>query len=98
MIDMDDKKYFLFLFSLLFCITGFAEQNLHPNLWGGASYLHWWTEDSPISVPLATQNVNPSAFAIIHQPGTQIIFGEGSNNNSFDFGGLNGIKLTLGGW
>lgn len=64
--------------------------------WASAEYLYWWTQNSNINVPLATQN--HSSFAIINQPGTQVILGAGSRNNSFDFGGLNGIRITLGGW
>lgn len=69
-----------------------------PHIWGSAEYLYWWTEDSPVSVPLITQNNNPSAFGFINEPGTQIIFGSGSSRNAFKLGGINGGRLTIGGW
>ncbi len=91
-------KPVLILFFICFYNNSFALPSSQPRQWISAEYLHWWTQDSPISVPLVTQNANPSSFAIINQPGTQIIFGAGSRHNSFDFGGINGAKLTLGGW
>jgi hypothetical protein len=91
-------KLALILFFICFPDSSFALPSSQPRQWISAEYLHWWAQDSPISVPLATKNTNPSSFAIINQPATQIIFGAGSRHNSFDFGGVNGARLTLGGW
>lgn len=69
-----------------------------PRAWGNVEYLYWWVQDSPISVPLITQNNNPSAFGFINEPGTKIIFGSGSDRNSFNLGGESGGRVTIGGW
>ena len=66
--------------------------------WGSAEYLYWWVQNSPINIPLITENNNPNAFAIINEPGTNIIFGAGSNRNTFNFNGINGARVTIGGW
>lgn len=67
-------------------------------VWQSAEYLYSWVQNSPVSVPLITANNNPGAFGIINEPGTTIIFGEGSQRNSFKLNGINGARLTLGGW
>src|SRR5438445_8765257 len=67
-----------------------------PRVWANLEYLYWWIEDSPVSVPLITENNNPSAFGFINEQGTQIVFGKGSNKDTFDFGGMHGGRLTMG--
>lgn len=69
-----------------------------PRVWGSVEYLHWWTQNSSLALPLVTQNNSPSSFAIINQPGTQIIFGANSSNNDFEIHNLNGGRIVLGGW
>lgn len=64
-------------------------------LWGGAEYLIWWLQNSPIPVPLATVNVAPPAT--IGQPGTTILWGAGSGRD-VGFGAFSGGRFTLGGW
>jgi hypothetical protein len=56
------------------------------------------SSNSPISTPLITANNNPLAFGFINEPGTRIIFGAGSPNNTFDLGGIQGGRLTLAAW
>jgi hypothetical protein len=65
--------------------------------WANAEFLYWWPGDSSINVPLATKN-NLGALAIIGQPGTEIVLGSGSSKDSFDFGGIGGVRVTVGGW
>lgn len=92
------KARYIYIGMLLisFYQLSYSESFSDPKIWTSAEYLYWWTQHSNINVPLATQN--PSSFAIINQPGTQIILGARSRNNTFDFGGLNGIRITMGGW
>lgn len=61
--------------------------------WGGAEYLLWWITDAPVPVPLVTSN--NTAPAVIGQPGTQVLFGQGSINGT-PFGGFSGARLTFG--
>lgn len=65
-----------------------------PRIWGSADFLYLWIKDSPISVPLVTTSTNPADFGIIGQPTTAVLFG----NQNADFGGMPGVRLTLGGW
>lgn len=91
----------IFLLLICFCNANFASStsaSSSPRRWVNAEYLFWWAQDSPVGVPLVTRNNNPSSLAIINQPGTQIIFGSGSNNNSFNLGGMSGVRITAGGW
>lgn len=89
-----------FLFILLIGINNncIASCSTPLQLWGSAEYLYWWTQGSPIGVPLVTTSNDPSSLAILNQPGTQIIFGSGSNNNSLRLGGSSGLRITLGTW
>ena len=92
------KARYIYIGMLLisFYQLSYSESFSDPKIWRSAEYLYWWTQHSNINVPLATQN--PSSFAIINQPGTQIILGARSRNNTFDFGGLNGVRIAMGGW
>jgi hypothetical protein len=92
------KTFFLSLLFLLFLQQESLAVSLSSRTWISADYLHWWVQNSPINVPLATENTIPGNFASLNMPGTQIIFGAGSNQNTFNFGGINGLRLTLGGW
>lgn len=78
--------------------TSFAYPGFSSRYWASAEILYWWTNDSTIPIPLATKNNIPGALAIIGQPGTEIILGSGSSQNSFDFDGMRGLRLTFGGW
>lgn len=97
-------KKLLFLIALIFVSSeNFAEttttqNSTTPQAWGSIEYLHWWVQNSPINVPLITQNNNPSAFGFIGEPGTTVIFGTGSNNPAFNFGGIPGVRINIGGW
>lgn len=76
----------------------FALNATTPRFWMSGEYLYWWVKNSPIDVPLITENNNPMALGIITEPGTKIIFGQGSNINTFNFGAFNGGRITVGGW
>jgi hypothetical protein len=57
----------------------------------------WWVKDAPVRVPLVTTNANPATIAALSDPGTQIIFGEGSGRE-VDFRAFAGGRVTVGGW
>lgn len=93
---------------MMFCSTAFLSMIINhsctaslafpTHAWSSLEYLYWWGQDSPLAVPLITKNNNSSALGLINEPGTQIIFGSGSNNNTFHFVGMPGARLTIGGW
>ena len=83
-------------FLCVFLILDTQAASQQNRWWVSAEYLQWWSQDSPISVPLATQNF--SSFAIINKPGTQIIFGKGSSIDSFHFDKVKDVRIKLGGW
>lgn len=88
----------LFIILLTSYNNCFASCSAPLQIWGSAEYLDWWTQASPIGVPLVTASNDPASLAIIGQPGTKIIFGSGSNKSAFGFGGNNGLRITLGSW
>lgn len=92
--------FILFVLSIFLCKPSFAFSSSSPSTpaWYSIDYLHWWTQNSHIGVPLITQNNNPAALGLINEPGTAIIFGSGSHRNSFNFGGMSGARLTFGTW
>ena len=66
-----------------------------PRLWGGVDYLLWWVRDGPLPFPLVTTgDTSAPVPGALGQPGTQILLG----SNDFDFGGLSGVRGTLGLW
>lgn len=65
--------------------------------WGSAEYLYWWSSSVSIPLALATQNT-PGSLAVIGDPGTQIIFGQGSSHNNFNFAYTSGARASFGGW
>lgn len=98
-------KFFKHKLSILIVFSVFisnlsiaAVSNNTERFWASGEYLYWWIQDSPISVPLITKNNNPSALGLINEPGTQIIFGEGSNRNAFNLNATSGARMTIGGW
>lgn len=93
---MKARYLYIGLLSISLHHVCYGESFSGPKDWASAEYLYWWSQNSKINVPLATQN--PSSLAIINQPGTQVILGAGSHNNTFDFGSINGVRITLGGW
>lgn len=96
------KNKILKMFPILFLIglnnASMAAYYQPAHIWGGVEYLYWWPQDSPISIPLITKNTNPSALGLIGEPGTQIIFGAGSNRDAFKFNGSNGARIIVGSW
>lgn len=95
------SKRFLKLLTLAF---GFLSAGIssashtYSSGWETIEYLYGWVQDSPISVPLITQNNNPAAFGFINEPGTKIVFGAGSNNSNLNLGGMSGARFSLGTW
>jgi hypothetical protein len=64
-----------------------------PRVWAGAEYLLFWTEEAPISVPIATGG--PAAgFGVLGAPGTVVRLG----NSDVDFREQHGIRVVGGGW
>lgn len=94
---MNRIKYSIGIFMSLIVFANNARAS-SDNAWGSMEYMYWWAQNSPIGVPLVTENNNPKLFGFINQPGTQIIFGAGSNQNSFNFGGMSAGRLTIGTW
>lgn len=94
------KRKCILLFSQLCFLNtiAIAETTSIQKPWISAEYLYSWSEDSPVGVPLVTENNNPSSFANINETGTQIIFGAGSNANHFNLNGVSGGNLSVGTW
>lgn len=86
------------ILSIGFCNHSLAFCNMSPHAWTSVEYLYGWSQNSPINVPLVTKNDNFSALGLIGEPGTQIIFGAGSNKDSFNWSGMTGARLTIGDW
>ncbi len=89
-------KHYLIVFLYCLLVTDAKALSPQPRWWASAEYLYWWTQDSSINAPLATQN--PSSFAVIGQPGTRVIFGKDSSNDTFNFSAIGGYRITIGGW
>lgn len=68
----------------------------NPYIWFSVEYLCWWAKDGPLPLPVATTSTAPLTplAGTIGAPGTQVLFG----NTSQNFGGFNGGRATLGGW
>jgi hypothetical protein len=73
-------------------------QNWGPHVWLDADYLHYWFKQAPLGAPLLTTGpvpLNPlSGFAVLNQPGTQVVIG----NQTLDQSQSDGARITLGGW
>ncbi len=65
--------------------------------WFRGEYLLWRVKDAPAPIPLISANPNPLTIAALDEPGTTILFGEGSGQST-GFGWFSGVRLTLGGW
>src|SRR5262249_22305628 len=73
----------------------FPAEKIPPRLGGGVDYLLWWVKDGPVPFPLVTTGNTAAAVpGALGQPGTQVLFG----SNDVDFGGLSGVRGTLGLW
>ncbi len=68
-----------------------------PCFWVGVEGLLWWVRNGPLPIPLLTENANPTAFPTLTTPGTQVIFGSGSNRG-LNFRALPGGRVILGSW
>jgi hypothetical protein len=74
-------------------------------LYGGIEYLHWWVKGAPLAVPLLTTapDVQPFEGGFIKGPQVSILYGSPyapatGGNNTQNFPGLSGGRLTLGYW
>lgn len=64
-----------------------------PRFWFSAEALYWWTESSPVPVPLVTRgNPSDSNPGALGQPGTSVIMG----NESIALPSRGGARFTLG--
>lgn len=68
--------------------------------WVSIEYLQEWIKDGPIGLPLITTSTSSTLADIgaLNSPGTQILYGSGSNHNAIDFPTFNGGRITLGAW
>ena len=67
---------------------------VNPNWWGRAEYLLWWTPGMDVPALATTGTATDPLPAAIGQPGTQILFGSDTLNDS----SRSGVRLTLGAW
>jgi hypothetical protein len=66
-------------------------------------YLLWWVKGAPLSVPLVTTGPESTTDGIIKRSQTTILYGAPSGpavggNDTQNFDGLSGARLTLGYW
>lgn len=73
--------------------------------YGGVEYLHWWVKGAPLAVPLLTTapDVQPIEGGFIRGPEVTILYGAPlapamGGNNTQNFPGLSGGRVTLGYW
>lgn len=63
--------------------------------WTRAEYLLWHVKQGPVPVPLLTTGTADDLVpGALFQPTTQILYG----NDTTEFGSLNGLRLSIGGW
>lgn len=63
--------------------------------WTRAEYQLWHIKQGPVPAPLLTTGTADDLVpGALFQPTTQILYG----NDTTEFGSLNGLRLTLGGW
>ncbi|WP_020475138.1 BBP7 family outer membrane beta-barrel protein [Zavarzinella formosa] len=75
---------------------GVADPYRKQRVWLHFDYLLQRITNGPIRVPVLTLNGNPNSIAALNEPGTGVLVGGGNRN--FDFRGMNGLRLTAGGW
>jgi hypothetical protein len=80
-------------------------QDPASRFYGGIEYLHWWVKGAPLAVPLLTTapDVQPFEGGFIKGPEVTILYGSPyapatGGNNTQNFPGLSGARLTLGYW
>jgi len=78
-------------------VESFEARGGGDRFWFGAEYLLWRVKDAPVPIPLITANSNPGTIASLNEPGTTILFGAGSGQDT-GFGWFSGMRFTLGGW
>jgi hypothetical protein len=88
------KRVTLLAVALVLCLSGaaaaqasapgVAAQGFATGVYGSAEYLLWWTKDSPVPVPLVTDDV--------FGPGTRVLLG----GDDVDLGHRNGARFTVG--
>ncbi|MDA8562048.1 BBP7 family outer membrane beta-barrel protein [Gammaproteobacteria bacterium] len=77
----------------------YAKEDFSPisRVWAGLEFMSMWEKYGPISTALVSQNFDYNSKAILGEPGTSIIYGDGAGTN-FDYGNISGGKLILGVW
>ncbi len=74
-----------------------------PRVYGGAEYLLWWVKGAPLPVPLVTTGTVRFDPGTLGFADTVILYGAPSpsapgGNDTQNFPGFNGTRLTLGYW
>ena len=69
---------------------------LSERLWLRAEYLHWWTDgmDLPALVTTSPAGTPQADAAVLGEPGTRVLFGNGKIND----GSVGGIRFKTGFW
>ncbi|HET6327726.1 MAG TPA: BBP7 family outer membrane beta-barrel protein [Planctomycetaceae bacterium] len=65
-----------------------------PRFWLRSDYLVWWTKGAPLPPLVTTGSTSDSAPGALGQPGTSVLYGDGSAN----LGATSGWRLDLGGY
>lgn len=78
-------------------MSGPAGAAANARCWASGEYLYWQIQDAPVAVPLITANSDSSTIAALNDPGTIILFGQGSGQST-DFDWFSGLRATAGGW
>jgi hypothetical protein len=65
-----------------------------PRFWLRSDYLVWWTKGAPLPPLVTTGNTGDSAPGALGQPGTNLLYGDGS----VDLGATSGWRLDIGGY
>jgi hypothetical protein len=69
----------------------------NPRCWASAEYLFWSVQNAPVAVPLVTTNLNAGTIGSLSEPGTVILYGAGSGQDT-GFRWFSGVRVNLGGW
>jgi hypothetical protein len=65
-----------------------------PRFWLRSDYLVWWTKGAPLPPLVTNGNPNDSAPGALGQPGTSVLYGDGS----VGLGATSGWRLDVGGY
>src|SRR5215472_2320912 len=72
-----------------------------PRFYGGVEYLLWWVKGAPLSAPLVSTGPAANDEGFLVNSDTTILYGAPfapakGGNDTQNFGGLSGSRLTLG--